>query len=152
MSLFRALLKKSDPPVYEFYFTITVSDNGTGGWYSHIIGFSRDIGNGGYGNISQNPFFVKKDLYFYIDSMYTHVSTNTLLESRVIFTFNRDSALFNRLLTKLTRLDNGFTMSSNGIHSTDSRHFALYDTTNRLFNWSTDLNKTISFKLEFIKQ
>ena len=152
MSLFRALLKKSDPPVYEFYFTITVSNGGTGGEYTHTIGFFRGTGSDGYGNISQNPFFVKKDLYFYIDRMDTLVSANTLLESSVIFTFNRDSALFRRLLTKLTRLDNGFTMSSNGIHSTDSRLFDLYDRTNRLFNWSTDLNKTISFKLEFIKQ
>ena len=149
MSLFRALLKQ-DPPVYEFYFTITVSDGGTGGWYTHTIGFFRDTGSGGYGNISQNPFFVKKDLYFYIDRMYTQVITDKLLQNGVFFTFNRDSTLFNHLLAKLTRLDNGFTME--GIRSTDNRHFELYDATNRLFNWSTDLNKTISFKLEFIKQ
>ena len=139
MSLFRALLKKQSPPVFEFYFTITVSN--AAGSYTYNIGYTQ----GTAGSISQNPFYIRKDLYFNITALRTNVITGKHESSVFYLVINRESTLTKNKTVKLTRLDNGVSVSGRVLNL----NVSITSLSTQLLSYG-DSNKTISFKLEFV--
>ena len=143
MSLFRSLLKKTEPPVLEHYFSVTVG--GGGGTVSYSVGYGND-----YGNITPTSFFVTKRLSFYISGIGTSRYAADAGDSNIFLTFLESPVLLNNKSILVTRLDNNSQFIFNNKISKYTLHytFGSLDVRNEIFSFS-DLNKVVKFKLNF---